>query len=189
MIDAVGRYHLLLDTVGLVDHQVANGRTLRNVTWRTVALAALLVVLAPFALAGLFANLIPAVVVLVAGTVPRAPVTKGTVRLLVAALVFPLTWLAIAVWDVGGGWLADVLDSEAWGTCEGFWPSLFVFVSIPVLGFVALVFVERAWALVRDWRAWRARVDRRGQLAEILERRAAVAALTLDVAGRDGGDG
>ena len=54
--------------------------------------------------------------VLVAGTVPRAPVTKGTVRLLVAALAFPLTWLAIAVWDVGGGWLADVLDSEAWGT-------------------------------------------------------------------------
>ena len=63
-----------------------------------------------------------------------------------------------------------------------------MFASIPALGFVALVFVERAWALVRDWRAWRARVDRRGQLAEILERRAAVAALTLDVAGRDGGD-
>jgi hypothetical protein len=56
-------------------------------------------------------------------------------------------------------------------------------VSIPVLGIAALVFVERAWALARDWRAWRARVDRRGQLGAVLERRALVAALTLETAG------
>jgi 1-acyl-sn-glycerol-3-phosphate acyltransferase len=193
VVDAAGRYQLLLGTVGLVDAQVANGRTITYMARHTAVLAALVVILAPFALAGLFTNLLPAVVVLVAGVLPRAPVTKGTVRLLVAAVVFPATWLAIAVWDVRPGWWSSVLRSlefplhpvivEAFGTREGFWPSLFVFVSIPVLGFLALLFVERVWALLRDWRAWRARVDRRGQLDHILDRRATVAALTLEVAG------
>ena len=196
VVDAVARYQMLLGTVGLVDAEVANGRSLASLATGTVGLAVLLVVLAPFALAGLFANLVPVLVVLVAGLVPRAPVSKGTVRLLVAAVVFPLTWLAIAVWDVGTGWIADVLRSlalplqpllsAAFGTRAGFWPSALVFVSVPLLGFLALLFTERAWALARDWRAWRARVDRRGQLEAILDRRAEVAALTLDVAGADG---
>jgi hypothetical protein len=98
------------------------------------------------------------------------------------------------VWDVGTGWWADTLRNlafplqpvleEVYGTRQGFWPSAFVFVSIPVLGFLALVFVERAWTLARDWRAWRARLDRRGQLDEILDRRARVADLTLRIAGQ-----
>jgi glycerol-3-phosphate O-acyltransferase/dihydroxyacetone phosphate acyltransferase len=194
IVDSVARYHLLLGTIGLIDSQVANGRTLGSLARHTVLLAALLVVLAPFALAGLFANVVPAVAVLVAGLLPRAPVSKGTVRLLVAAVVFPLTWLAIAVWDVGTGWWADTLRNlafplqpvleEVYGTRQGFWPSAFVFVSIPVLGFLALVFVERAWTLARDWRAWRARLDRRGQLDEVLDRRARVADLTLRIAGQ-----
>src|SRR5690606_12529838 len=91
------------------------------------------------------------------------------------------------------GWITDVVRSVSfplqpvlgglYGTRAGFWPSTFVFVSIPVLGFLALLFCERAWALARDWRAWRARVDRRGQLEAVLDRRAQVAALTLEVAG------
>jgi 1-acyl-sn-glycerol-3-phosphate acyltransferase len=195
VVDAAGRYQLLLGTVGLADPQVANGQTLTSLARHTVLLAALVVLLAPFALAGLFTNLVPALVVVVAGVVPRAPVTKGTVRLLVAAVVFPLTWLLIAVWDVGAGWITEILRSlafplqpvltEAFGTREGFWPSLFVFLAIPVLGFLALLFVERVWTLLLDWRAWRARVDRRGQLEAVLDRRATVAALTLEVAGRD----
>jgi 1-acyl-sn-glycerol-3-phosphate acyltransferase len=195
VVDAVARYQLLLDAVRLVDVQVANGQPLHVLARRSALLAMLLVVLAPFALAGLFTNVVPAVVVLVAGMVPRAPVSKGTVRVLTAALVFPLTWLAIAVWDVGSGRVADATTSAtfplgpvmstAFGSRSGFWPSLLVFVAIPVLGAVALLFVERAWALVRDWHAWRARVDRRGQIDEILDRRAAVAALTLDVAAGD----
>jgi hypothetical protein len=172
--------------------QVANGQSLTVLARRTALLAVLLVVLAPFALAGLFANLVPATIVLAAGMVPRAPVSKGTVRVLTAAVVFPLTWLAIAVWDVGAGWTAVTLRrvtfplgpvlSAASGSRSGFWPSLLVFLAIPALGVVALLFVERAWALLRDWHAWRARVDRRGQLDELLARRAAVADLTVDAA-------
>lgn len=45
------------------------------------------------------ANLVPAVLVLVAGLVPKAPVSKGTVRLLVAAITFPVTWLFLALRD------------------------------------------------------------------------------------------
>ena len=197
VVDAVARYHLLLGTVRLVDDQVANGRPLGALARHTVLLAVLLVALAPFALAGLFTNLVPAVAVLVAGLLPRAPVSKGTARLLVAVVAFPLTWLAIAVWDVGSGWAGDTLRNlafplqpvleEVYGRRSGFWPSAFVFVSIPVLGFIALLFVERAWALARDWRAWRARLDRRGQLDEILDRRAGVADLTARTVGRDDG--
>lgn len=199
VVDAVARYQLLLDAVRLVDLQVANGQSLAVLARRTALLALLLVVLAPFALAGLFTNVVPATIVLAAGMAPRAPVSKGTVRVLTAAVVFPLTWLAIAVWDVGAGWAADVLRrltfplgpilTAASGSRSGFWPSLFVFLAIPVLGAVALLFVERTWALVRDWHAWRARVDRRGQLDELLDRRAAVAELTLDVAGPAVGGG
>lgn len=197
VIDEVARYHLLLHAVGLTDDQLVSDRSLRSLARRTAWLAALVVLLAPFALVGLFTNLVPALLVLLVGLLPRAPVSKGTFRLLVAALVFPATWLAIAAWDVGAGWISRTLRNltfpldpvleAVFGTRTGYGPSLLVFVSVPVLGFLALLFVERSWALARDWRAWRALLDRRGQLREIRERRAGIVALTLRTAERAGG--
>jgi glycerol-3-phosphate O-acyltransferase/dihydroxyacetone phosphate acyltransferase len=197
LVDVVARYHLLLGAVGLTDDQLVANRHLRTLGRRTAWLAVLVVLLAPFALVGFFTNLVPALIVLAAGLVPRAPVSKGTVRLLVAALVFPLTWLVIAVWDVGAGFVGNLLQrltfpldpvvEGIFGTRGGFWPSVLVFVAIPVLGFVALLFVERSWALLQDWTVWRALLDRRGQLGALRERRAEVVAVTRETAG-EGGD-
>ncbi len=194
VIDTVGRYHLLLGNVGLTDDQLVANRHLRSLGIRTAWLAALVVLLAPFALVGLFGNLVPVVIVLVAGLVPKAPVSKGTVRLLVAALAFPVTWLVIAVWDVGAGWLSRVfrnltfpldplLEAAFDGDRTGFWPSLAVFLAVPIFGALALLFVERAWTLARDWLVWRVLLDRRGQLAALRTRRADVVAVTLATAG------
>ena len=157
-------------------------------------LAVLLVVLAPFALAGLFTNLVPAVAVLVAGLLPRAPVSKGTVRLLVAALVFPLTWLAIAVWDVGAGWWptrcatwrsrSSRCSRTPTAPAQGFWPSVFVFLSIPVLGLPGSA-VRRAGVGPGPGLACLAGPCSTAGASStpILDRRAAVADLTLRTAG------
>ena len=130
-------------------------------------LAVLVVLLAPLALVGFFTNLVPALIM--PGRRAGAPGARlegdgaapgGGARL-------PLTWLVIAVWDVGAGFVGNLLQrltfpldpvvEGIFGTRGGFWPSVLVFrMAIPVLGFVALLFVERSWALLQDWTVWRA---------------------------------
>ena len=75
---------------------------------RVAVLVAAIVVLAPLAIAGAMANLVPVALVVVPGRWCPRPVTKGTVRVLVALVAFPATWLAIAWFDVGGAAIADV---------------------------------------------------------------------------------
>ena len=184
VVDAVGRYLMVLYSLRLRDEYVSPVVRARTLLWRLVMLAAVVVLLAPFALAGALANLVPAVLVMVAGTVPEAPVSKGTVRCLVALLAFPLMWLALAIFDVGGGLIADVATvftfpltpvlSEVLGSRGGVGPSSLVFVSAALFGFVALFVLDRLLALVEIWRSWRVMLNRRGQLDEILELRARV---------------
>ncbi len=105
--------------------------------------------LAPFAIAGVLINFIPALVVLAAGFLARSPVTKGTVRILVAIVVFPLTWLAVSWFDVGGAVIAGVLAALTFPLSPlidvvfdgraGFWPSLLVFVTAPFFGLCAIL--------------------------------------------------
>lgn len=188
VVDTVARYHLLLGSVRLTDHDIAAGTGLRSITRHALGLAVLLVVLAPFAAAGLVANALPALVVIVAGLVPRAPVSKGTVRVLVAAVAFPLTWLAIATWDVGEGLVGDLARAAtvpidplldlAFDGRGGFGPGLVAFVLLPLLGAAALVLVERSGAFVRDLLVWRTLVDRRGQLDAVRAARAEVVEVT-----------
>jgi 1-acyl-sn-glycerol-3-phosphate acyltransferase len=184
VVDAIGRYLMVLYSLRLRDEYVSPVVRARTLLWRIVLIAALVVVLAPIALAGALANLVPAVLVMVAGTIPEAPVSKGTVRCLVALPAFPLTWLTLAVFDVGGGLIADVATvftfpltpvlSEVLGSRSGFGPSVLVFFSAAVFGFVALFVLDRLLALVEIWRSWRVMLNRRGQLDEILELRARV---------------
>lgn len=184
LVDETARYEMTRGALRVRDIDLVADRRLRALTRRVVWLAALVVVLAPFALAGLFTNLVPALIVLAVGLVPEAPVSKGTIRLLVAAVVFPLTWFVIAVWDVGLGWYADLsrdvtlpldpLLRGIFGTRTGWGPSLLVFVAIPILGSLALLFVDRFRNLVADAVATRALIDRRGQLPSVLARRESV---------------
>lgn len=182
-VDALSRYELVLSRLGLRDADVAHRVGSLALARRVAVLAAVVVVLAPFALAGLLANAVPTALVVAAGLVPRAPVTKGTVRVLVAVVVFPLTWLAIAWFDVGGAAIADVASgltfplSPVLGTDrDGFLPSLVVFVVLPLLGVAALAVVAE-WGEFRvAWRSWRTTLDRRGQLDELEALRSEVVA-------------
>jgi hypothetical protein len=163
--------------MGMRDEDVAQSVRTRELAWRVVVSATVIVLLAPFALAGAIANAIPTAIVVVAGLIPHAPVTKGTVRVLVGLVVFPLTWLALAWFDIGGTTLADttaavtfplspVLDLVV-GDRSGFGASLAVFVAVPLLGFAALAVLAQAGAFLTAWRSWRTVLDRRGQLDEL----------------------
>jgi hypothetical protein len=180
----MARYQLVLADLRLHDEDVARSIGARALARRVAVLVAAVVLLAPLALAGVLANLVPVTLVVVAGLVPHAPVTKGTVRLLVALVAFPATWLAIAWFDVGGAAIADVtrvvtfpiqplLDGSL-ANRSGFLPSLVVFVAAPVFGLVALFVIDEARQLVSAWQSWRTVVDRRGQLDELRALRAVV---------------
>ena len=77
---------------------------------RRIATGLLVLILAPFALVGFAVNLIPTLLVVAAGLLAKAPVSKGTNRVLVGFVTFPATWFALAVFDVGGTWVADALS-------------------------------------------------------------------------------
>jgi 1-acyl-sn-glycerol-3-phosphate acyltransferase len=182
--DAFGRYNVVLDLIHVDDDQLVPRTDARSVLRRVVGILVAVVVLAPLALAGVLINAIPAVIVALAGVAVRAPVTKGTVRLLVGLVVFPATWLALAWFDVGAAWVASLLaaltfplgplvDAVFQGR-DGFWPSLLVFVTAPIFGFCAIYLLDRSFALVREWLAWHALVARRAQVDDVLAHRAGV---------------
>jgi glycerol-3-phosphate O-acyltransferase/dihydroxyacetone phosphate acyltransferase len=188
LVSLVARYRMLLGFVGLDDEDVVRRIGLADIGRRIAVLTLVVLLLAPLATAGLLANLVPAALVLAVGLVPRAPVSKGTIRLLVAAVAFPATWIVLALNDARPGAFGDVarqvtlpvevvLGTEL-ADRRGWVANLVVLVTVPLLGALALVIVERVRALVTSVVRWRTLFDRRGQLDEVAERRAEVVALT-----------
>ena len=181
--NAMARYQLVLTDTELRDEDVVQSVSSRTLGKRVTLLAILALLLAPFAAAGFVANLVPLVIVIAAGLIPRAPVTKGTIRLLVGAIVFPLTWLLIAWQGTGTDLIAKVASAASfpflpvWDPGQdrsGFWRSLLVFVAMPLFGVAAMALVEEWRELWRAWHSWRTVLDRRGQLAELRELRTVV---------------
>jgi hypothetical protein len=182
LIDRIARYELALDLVGVSDPAITPVPTSQALLRRLLRLAVPMVLLAPFALAGVFVNTLPALVVALAGRAVSVPVTKGTVRVLIGMLVFPLTWLAVSAFDVGGGVLeggirgvtfplSPVLDAIV-DDRSGFWPSALVFVCCPLFGLAALWVLDHLRGVLRSWSDWRAVGNRRGQLPDVLALRA-----------------
>lgn len=194
LVDLVARYRMLLGFVDLDDDDVVRTDVLGQLARRLIVLAVLVFLLLPLAVAGLFANLVPLLLVLLAGLVVKAPVSKGTVRLLVAVVTFPAMWLALAWADARSGGFADLArrvtypvdwfvgdapsDRQSWQS------DLLVLVVTPALLVVALVLLERMRALVIGLVRWKTLLDRRGQLAEVRERRAQVVEMTEAALGR-----
>ena len=191
LVSLVARYQMLLGFVGLEDEDLVHRVGLKTLARRLVVLGVLLVVLAPVALAGLFANLIPVVLVLIAGLTVKAPVTKGTVRLLVAVVAFPAMWLALAITDGSDGWLGQTARQVTYPVDLGLGRSItdrsgaaagiVVFIAAPLLGAIALVLAQRLVAFIRSLESWRTLLDRRGQLADVRARRADVVDATADL--------
>lgn len=101
--DAIARYTLDLDMSGVSDVQLMRGID-HGRPWRRLVLMAVAVVLAlPFVVVGSVVNAVPYLITKRAGTSPEAPVSKGTIRFLVALASFSITWIAFAV-IVADGW-------------------------------------------------------------------------------------
>ena len=166
LIDAVGRYLLDLDVLGLRDHQLATTVGQRALLGAVVTTAAQVVLLAPLAVLGFAVNVVPFLLTQTAGRAAAEPVSKGTTRMLVALAVFPATWLALI-------WVVTRLTDPGWMGVVG------IMVLAVVSAMATVYCLER---LVRVGRAWRGRIalrERRALLSEVrADRDRLVAAVT-----------
>lgn len=167
VLRAVADYQLELDVAGVRDRELVAGFQPRRLLERLVLTAVVGFVLLTFAAVGVLANAVPAALVALAGRSVAAPVTKGTVRVLTAAIAFPVGWAVVA-----------------WLTVDGLWAILFAMAVFAVTGLVAVRGVELALGLVRHLDAWQLLQDRRGLLGEARARRAeAVDAVRQELVG------
>ena len=166
LTDALARYHLDLDLLGLRDHQLVPGYTPRQLLADFLLTAAVVALLAPLWIPGFLLNFVPYQVVSAAGRATRNPVMKGSVRFFVALAAFPLVWTAVIVTSDVDGWL----------------PTLGLMVLLPVSGIIAVGVLERIVRAFRAWRGWQALRDRRALLGDLLEERRRLVAAVEDAA-------
>lgn len=162
---AVADYNLDLTGLGVRDAEVVAGYRPRELVRRLVVTALLVTLVFAVALAGTLLNLIPFTIVRAASRRVSAPVSKGTVRLLVSLVAFPLTWLVFGV-VVADGWWAVLLTALA----------------VAAEGVVAVWAYEAAARLLRGYRSWRAITERKGVLADVRVRREETVAVVVDAA-------
>ena len=182
--EAIAQYWLLASTIGVRDDHLVPAVSVRVLVRRVIITSLLVLLLLPLAVMGALVNALPVLLVALAGAAATAPVSKGTNRVLVGLIVFPATWLFVAIEDagesgVGGlvqGWtspLSPLIDA-VFGTRAGWLPSLVVFVAAPLTGLLAVWLVEQVLRLVRTARALLVNLNRRGQLKVLLAQRAEV---------------
>ena len=106
---------------------------------------------------GVLVNLVPAVLTIAVSAAIRAPITKGTVRTLVAVVLFPLAWWGTAAWLSDGFWTV-LLEGFVFAVCG----VLLIWVWDAVLG------------LANDVQALRHRHDARAVLDQLHTSRDAV---------------
>lgn len=99
---AVGRYAALLTSLRLTDTEVADRPTARNVLWSAVVAGVLVAVLGSLVVATAAVNVVPFLLVFGASLRTTTPITKGTVRVLVGLVAFPLAWIVGGVLAVDG---------------------------------------------------------------------------------------
>jgi glycerol-3-phosphate O-acyltransferase / dihydroxyacetone phosphate acyltransferase len=168
IIDALARYQLDLDLVGLRDHHVVPGYTARQLLAGFIRTTALVTALAPLWVPGLVVNAVPYQLVKAVGRAVSTPVMKGTSRMLTALAVFPVAWAVVLVASGVRGWL----------------PSLGLLLLLPLAGLVAVAVFERIVRGFRAWRGWQALRDRRALLGDILADRRRLVTAVEDAAAR-----
>lgn len=165
LLRAVADYNLDLTGVGVRDGELVAGYRVTSLVRHLVWSALLVGLVVALSVVGAAVNLIPFAIVRVASRRVSAPVTKGTVRLLVSLVAFPLTWWVFAM-VVADGWEAVSLT----------------FVLTALDGLLAVFAFEAVARLLRDYRSWRSVTERRGMLDEARARREETVALVEAVA-------
>jgi glycerol-3-phosphate O-acyltransferase/dihydroxyacetone phosphate acyltransferase len=151
VIAAQGAYQLRLDLVRLRDEHLMPPLQRRWLLRRALGLTAYIAVLGVVVAAGIAINVVPTLLTAAAGRRPLAPATKGTVRVLTALTVFPLTWITVAV----------ALP------ITGVLPTTLAVVACPICGAVAVGGLERTVALARAWAGWLGLYNARNLLGPI----------------------
>ena len=155
--DAIAIHHLNLSAIRITDEQLLARELPGRVLKRAIRTAVLLAIAAFFALVGVLVNLVPAVLTMAVSAAIRAPITKGTVRTLVAVVLFPLAWWGTAAWLSDGFWTV-LLEGFVFAACG----LLLIWVWDAVLG------------LANDVQALRHRHDARAVLDQLHTSRDAV---------------
>jgi glycerol-3-phosphate O-acyltransferase/dihydroxyacetone phosphate acyltransferase len=172
VLEQLGVYNLYLDVFRLRDDQLVPRVGRRYLLTRALRLTLYVGVLGIVMVIGAAVNLLPALAVTSAGRRPAAPVTKGTVRMLVGIVVFPAVWIAVAVALPVTGALPTTLAVLAW----------------PLAGAITIGGVERAVRLVQAWTGWVGFRNARGAMVELFDARRRLSAAVdhgLDTASED----
>lgn len=165
LLRAVADYNLDLTGVGVRDGELVAGYRVASLVRHLVWSALLVGLVVALSVVGAAVNLIPFAIVRVASRRVSAPVTKGTVRLLVSLVAFPLTW-----------WVFAMVVADGWETVS------LTFVLTALDGLLAVFAFEAVARLLRDYRSWRSVTERRGMLDEARARREETVALVEAVA-------
>jgi glycerol-3-phosphate O-acyltransferase/dihydroxyacetone phosphate acyltransferase len=162
ILRALADYELALGFAGLTDRDVASGRP-RGPLIRALIIGLLFLLALPVMVVAVLANVIPFALVRVASRRAEAVVTKGTVRLVVGLIVFPLTWIII------GG----LLTGSLLGT-------LIIAILLALAGLFTIWFTERIRLTLGDVYASVRSSDRRSLLPELAEQRIQLVDLVND---------
>ncbi len=153
----VAAYVLLLHLFHLDDRQLIGVVRRRDLLRSVVILSVVYLVTGPLVLAGVLANAPPAAVVAAISLGVHTPVTKGTVRLLVAMVVFPVSWF------IAGSMFTDgALRVTA------------AAVGFAAAGFLALLWIEGVIRLVATIVSWRVTAERSALIDPLTEARQSV---------------
>jgi 1-acyl-sn-glycerol-3-phosphate acyltransferase len=163
--DLLGHYALDLDQLGLDDDQVVPARDLRRLAWELSWTLAALVVLGPLVVTGVTVNGLPYLAVRMTSSSVKTPVTKGTVRFMVALVTFPLAWIIFA----------RVNQLDSWFLWE---------IAVAAGCGAATVFLFERWlVLYRSWRSFDVQRNSHRLVTQILPDREALVDSVYDVVG------
>ena len=153
VVEPAQQYASALEDVDVRDADLVNARHPDGLPKRLLGVLVLLVLLAPFAAAGVVMNIVPTLILW--GSIARVrsgSMTSSTVRMVVAIFAYLVTWVvwAVVAWRMASGQIG-----------------LIVLAAGPLYGAVAVSVLDRAVPLWRDWSGLR-RARRLGAAGDAL---------------------
>jgi 1-acyl-sn-glycerol-3-phosphate acyltransferase len=141
----VGRYNTILTGLSLTDEDVIRPTNPARLFRSIIIIATIVALLGGLVAATAIVNVWPAGLVVIASSVVKTPVSKGTVRIIVGLVAFPTAWI-----------IAGVLGAD------GFVAGLLLALTSAAGAVAAIWLVERAIALSHMLMRWRAQRERIG---------------------------
>ena len=153
----IGRYLTMLNGLRLTDRDVIAPTNPTRLLRSAIGIALLVIVLGGLGAATAIVNVWPAGLVVLASLAVKTPVSKGTARVVVGLVSFPIAWIVAGVLTADGALRVSlVVLTSAAGALAAVW------------------LVERAMALARMLLRWQAQRERVGTVGQVLAVRSEV---------------